>query len=98
MNRKKIAKLRRQIAALRNRGGVRSSELDSLARRVGRKLYCRGKHPTWVMERRFPLSIPKHPGEMRRGTVKGILDHLEDDLDAIEAGDEWDEGDEDVYP
>lgn len=97
MNPKKIARLRQEIAALRNKGGVRGSELESVARRVGRRLHARGKHPTWVMKGRFPLSIPKHPGEMRRGTVKSILDHLEDDLDEIEALDDSDEGGEDVY-
>jgi hypothetical protein len=31
-----------------------------------------------------PLSIPSHPGDLNRFTVRAILDRLEADIDAID--------------
>ena len=44
----------------------------------------RGKHPTFEMEGRPPLSIPNHPRALSPITVDDILDILEEDLDALE--------------
>lgn len=83
----KIRKLRSEIEALRNKRGVKSSELESLAQRVGRRRAKRGKEPTWVNEElpeRRPVSIPNHPGDLSRFTAKAILDQLEADLEGYE--------------
>jgi hypothetical protein len=87
MSRAKIQKLRSQIESLRGKGGIKSTELESLARRLGRKRANTGKEPTWVSEElsnRWPVSIPSHPGDLNRHTARGILDQLEGDLDEYE--------------
>jgi hypothetical protein len=83
----KIQKLRAQIELLRGRGGIKSAELEALARRLGRKRANMGKEPTWVSEElpeRRPVSIPNHPRDLNRYTARGILDQLEGDLDRYE--------------
>ena len=87
MDKKKIARLRRRVEELRRRGGVHASELERLASAVGRKRYPRGKEPTWVsslLPNARPLSIPSHPGDLNRFTVRAILDQLEADIDALD--------------
>lgn len=87
MDLKQIQKLRTQIETLRRRGGVKSTELEALAQRLGRRRAKRGKEPTWVSEglpKRRPVSIPGHPGDLNRFTAGGILDQLEADLDVYE--------------
>jgi hypothetical protein len=83
----KIRKLRSEIETLRRKGGVKSGELESLARRLGRRRAKRGKEPTWInkeLPERRPLSIPNHPGDLSRFTAGAILDQLEADLDRFE--------------
>ena len=87
LSRAKIQKLRSEIAAFRRKGGIKSTELESLARRLGRKRANIGKEPTWVSEElpnRWPVSIPSHPGDLNRFTARSILDQLEGDLDEYE--------------
>jgi hypothetical protein len=84
---KKIQKYRSQIEGLRGRGGIKSTELESLAKRLGRRRANRGKEPTWVSDAfpaSRPVSIPSHPGGLNRFTAGGILDQLETDLDRYE--------------
>lgn len=86
MDPKKIAKLRKKIASLRRKGGVKSSELESLASSLGKIQYDRGKEPTWIDPEHSnlrPLSIPHHAKELNRFTAQGILDRLESDLDTL---------------
>jgi len=83
----KIRKLRSRIEALRKKGGVKAAELKSLAHSLGRTPSNRGKEPTWVNEEFTawrPMSIPGHPGDLARPTVRSILDDLEADLDRYE--------------
>jgi hypothetical protein len=83
----KIRKLRSEIEALRNRGWVKTAELEALARRLGRRRAKRGKEPTWISDEfpdRRPVSIPSHPGDVNRFTARSILDQLEGDLDRYE--------------
>ena len=83
----KIRKLRSEIEALRGRRGIKSAELESLARRLGRRRAKRGKEPAWVSEKfpsSSPVSIPNHPGDLNRFTAGSILDQLEADLDRYE--------------
>jgi hypothetical protein len=87
MNAKKIAELRKKIDRLRQKGGIKSSELETLAKRFGKVRHKRGSEPNWVDEEHpnlRPLSIPHHGKELNRFTAQSILDQLESDLDALE--------------
>ncbi len=78
---------RARIAALHRQGGVKSSELEALAREIGRvKIKRKSKHPVYVMPHRPPLPIPHHGKDMPIGTKRNILLVLEDDLDFLEDG------------
>jgi len=84
MDLRKLDKIKLDIDSFRNRGGVKSSELESLAKRLGRDRNDRGKEPTWV-NRQFPylrpLSIPHHGSiDLNKFTARGILDQLEEDI------------------
>ena len=87
MKQRKLAKLWKNLAALR-RGTHKAREFESLARRLGRELVDRGKHPMWestVFDELDALSIPRHGGkDIPPGTKKSILNQLEDDLLAWE--------------
>jgi hypothetical protein len=89
MNRKNLNKLRRELAHLR-RSPQKAATLESLARRLGRKLVKRGKEPMWENTEfgdLFVLSIPRHGGrDLSLGVQRSILDQLEDDVFAWE---EW---------
>jgi hypothetical protein len=84
---KRIQKLRAQLEILRRQGGLKASQLESFARRLGRRRAKRGKEPTWVSDD-FPdirpVSIPSHRGDLNRFTAGSILDQLEADLDRYE--------------
>jgi hypothetical protein len=88
MNRKKLNKLRNWLDNLRKKGGIPSSELECLAKALGRVLSGRGKHPTWVNEtfpELRPLSIPRHGStDLNRLTANSILDQLDLDIDKFE--------------
>ena len=86
MNLEKIAKLKGKIDQIRKKGGIKPSELESLAKACGRVLHKRGKEPTWInpdIQKIRPLSIPHH-GELNKFTAQSILDQLELDLDILE--------------
>jgi len=88
MNRQKLDKIRKQVEELRKKGGIKSSELESLARALGRVRSMRGKHPIWV-NKTFPdlrpLSIPRHGSkDLNRITANIILDQLEQDIERFE--------------
>jgi hypothetical protein len=88
MNRQKLDKIRKQVEELRKKGGIKSSELESLARALGRVRSMRGKHPIWV-NKTFPdlrpLSIPRHGSkDLNRITANIILDQLELDIEKFE--------------
>lgn len=85
---KRLQKLREKIESLRQRSGsIRPEELSRIAVAVGRKLAVRGKEPTYASPRPgwFPLSIPNHPGTLKRGTACNIPDQLERDLELLES-------------
>ena len=88
MNREKLDKIRKLVEEFRKKGGIRSSELESLARALGRVPSKRGKHRTWVNQT-FPdfrpLSIPHHGSkDLNRITANNILDQFELDMDKFE--------------
>ena len=88
MNRDKLDKLRKLVEGLRNKGGIGYSELESLARALGRVPSKRGKHQTWVnqtFDDLRPLSIPRHGSkDLNKYTAKDILDQLELDIEKFE--------------
>ena len=88
MNQHKLRQLRKRLNALRSRAGnIKSGELESLARALGRKLANRGKEPTFISEvlpQSRPLSIPHHSTSLKPGTARNILDELEKDINNLE--------------
>jgi hypothetical protein len=88
MDREKLDKLRKRVEELRKKGGIGYSELESLARALGRVSSKRGKHQTWVNQiypELRPLSIPHHGSkDLNRITANNILDQLEFDIEKFE--------------
>ena len=82
MNRRKLSKLNCDIEAAR-RSQVNASDLERLAKALGRRLGSRGKEPVWEHPELdvYPVAIPRHGGrDIALGTKNNILDSLEDDL------------------
>lgn len=74
--------VRRRIARLRARAAnVRSRELQALAEAAGWSARSGGKHVTYSKHGRLPLAIPTHPGALKLGTVRKILDIVEGDYE-----------------
>ena len=87
MKKRKLQQLRKRLGDLRRRGGVKSAEMEALAKAVGRVRHKRGSEPTWIhgnFSQLRPLSIPRHSKDLNRFTAASILDQLEEDLDRIE--------------
>jgi hypothetical protein len=85
MNKYKLDKLKRELSKLRRQSaGIRSRDLQSLAKSLGRRrIKKRTGEPTWISTRfanARPISIPDHPGALKRFTAGNILDQLEQDL------------------
>lgn len=80
-----LTKIEFEINALRVRlSNIKRGELVSLAQKLGREYFKRGKEPTYVHQtllHRIPLSIPNHR-IIYKHTASKILDVLEEDLDA----------------
>lgn len=87
MDRKRLKKLKAELAAIRRSPQNRkAADLQAIASKVGRELDKRGKEPTWVRKSdpalSPPLSIPDHGGvDLKSGTVRSIVDQLLSDLD-----------------
>ena len=87
MNRKKLRKVRKLLAAMR-RSPQNARKIERLASHLGREQVKRGKEPVWVNPHFavFPVAIPHHSGkDLPIGTKNSILDQLEEDILA------WDE-------
>ena len=88
MNKKKLKKLKKRLQELRLKpNNIRSAELVRLAKSLGRRLFERGKEPTYVSDelpKSLPISIPNHPGTLFKNTAINILDQLEQDIFEIE--------------
>jgi hypothetical protein len=88
MNKKKLQKIKKQIKKLRSSpNNIRSDKLIHLARSLERRLFNRGSEPNYVSDilpKSRPISIPNHPGAMKRYTAENILDSLEQDVFEIE--------------
>lgn len=85
MDRKRLNTLRTELEAMRG-NPQKARDVANLAEALGRKREDRGKEPTWVSEEfDLPnLTIPMHPGDLKRRTLNSILNQLEDDLIAWE--------------
>ncbi len=87
MNRRKLIKLKKKLSDFRNRGGIKSRELESFAKSLGRYRDDRGKEPTWV-NAQFPtlrpLSISHHSTDLNKYTARGMLDQLQEDVEKWE--------------
>jgi hypothetical protein len=88
MDDKRLRKLRADLDGLKQQKTITHGEAISIATRIGRTEVSRGKHRTFVfpdkVPDRPPLTIPVHgQSELKRGTAKSILAHIDDDLDAI---------------
>lgn len=84
LNTKKLKRLEKRLNELRAKGGIKSSNVEMLAKALGRvRNHTRGKEPTWV-NKEFPelrpLSIPHHSTDLNRFTAANILDQLEGDI------------------
>lgn len=85
MNRSKLEKLKRELAAARL-SAQKPRDLEKLAGKLGRKK-ADGKHPMWISEdfHLMPLAIPHHGGlDFPPGTRNSILNQLDDDICAWE--------------
>jgi hypothetical protein len=83
MDRKKLDKLRGEVARLWNKP-QKAKTLESVAKRLGRKKVKRGKEPVWESELGYPLSIPHHSKDVPKGTTNSILSVFEEDILAWE--------------
>ncbi len=88
MNKEKVRKLKKRLKRLRGRvANIRSQELISFAEALGRERTARGKEPTFVsrvLPYSRPISIPDHPGSLKKFTAGNILDAFEQDIIALE--------------
>jgi len=89
MDKQKLRKLKTQLAKLRNRSAaIRSTELISFARQLGRERRTqRTGEPAFIstlLPYSRPISIPDHPGTLKRFTAENILDAFERDIFAFE--------------
>lgn len=86
MNLKALKKIKRQLKEMEKSPYNRKPEdFVSIAKQLGRTRANRGKEPTYTRERdpslSPPLSIPNHPGDVKLGTARSIIDALLNDVD-----------------
>lgn len=82
MNARKLAKIQVDIDACQNKPN-RHRDLERIALALGRTRVSRGKEPAYVSAvfKTHPITIPDHAGrDIKRGTAKGILSQLEEDV------------------
>ena len=88
MDEKKLRRLRRELAVLRNGvANMPSRKLERFAGKLGRHPSKTGKEHTWVshvLPQSRPISIPHHSRPLNKYTADNILDLFEKDLFDIE--------------
>lgn len=88
MDARKLRKLKKQLARLRGRvANLRDTELIKFAGQLGRERSKRGKEPTFIsklLPYSRPITIPGHPGSLKKFTAGNILDSFEQDIQALE--------------
>lgn len=84
MNKKKLKKVQRQVDSLRlSLASIRSQDLVRLMKKLGRRRIKRGKEPSYISDEfpdARPITVPSHPGTLKRGTAASILDDIEGDI------------------
>jgi hypothetical protein len=106
MNRNRLRKIEREVLELNHSPrGKKAEVFIRIALKLGRVRVNRGKEPTYERNAdpvfRFPLTIPNHPGDIKIGTARKIIDALLNDVDEWKlwldqndsAGTDADEGD-----
>ena len=89
MDKKTLKEIKRQLNEMykypRNR---KTKDFISIAEKLGRKKFIRGKEPTYIRDDSPvlcpPLSIPYHSGDMPLGTARSIINALLNDVDVWE--------------
>ena len=86
MNRNRLRKIERELIELSCAPrGRKAGVFISLAQKLGRTRVNRGKEPTYERKIapvfKFPLTIPSHPGDLKVGTARNIIDALLNDVD-----------------
>lgn len=79
-----------------------AADFIRIAKKLGRIQDNRGKEPTFIRERdpalSPPLSIPNHPGDIKTGTARSIIDALLSDVDEweilLESGNDYEDDNE----
>lgn len=82
MNARRLVKIQADIDACRKKPN-RHRDLERIAFALGRTRVSRGKEPAYVSTefRTHPITIPDHAGkDIKRGTARGILEQLEEDV------------------
>jgi predicted RNA binding protein YcfA (HicA-like mRNA interferase family) len=81
-------RLRKTFESVRRKGSVKSSEIEALAKALGRVRHKRGSEPAWINPEHphlRPVSIPHHSQDLNKFTARAILKQLEEDLEALES-------------
>lgn len=81
MKRKHLLRLQIELRQMRKSpSGRKASDFISIANQLGMKRDKRGKEPNYVRtdspKLSPPLSIPGHPGDLKPGTARSIIDAL----------------------
>ena len=84
MDASKLAKIKRRIEECRKRANnLRHRDLESIANALGReRSKKRTNEPTYISTvfKTNVITIPDHPGTLKKGTALSILDQLEEDV------------------
>jgi hypothetical protein len=85
MNRRRLGKIAKELEALRrNPNGIKPSQLERLAGKLGRRKVNRGSEPNYrspeIPDLGHPLSIPHHQ-TLKSGTARSIIFSLLSDVD-----------------
>lgn len=48
-------------------------ELERMLRRNGFELYSGGRHDIWIKKGFPPIPVPRHKGDIPKGTLRNIL-------------------------
>lgn len=89
MDKKTLKGIKRQLNDIyKSPQNRKAKDFISIAEQLGRKRSNRGKEPTYTRDDSPvlcpPLSIPNHPGDMKVGTARSIIQALLNDADVWE--------------
>ena len=86
MDKKSLKEIKDQLKQMyKSPQNRKAKDFISIAEKLGRKKFIRGKEPTYIRDDSPvlcpPLSIPNHPGDMPIGTARSIINALLTDAD-----------------